>query len=125
MTAIKRLVSNAAAVIPATLMVFIAAVFLSYGVNAFTTIYAVPGRPVHSFALWCSFASSVVAAGLWTALAAKKELIDKAALSSGGDPAAREQRRMDMWHDIWLKASLYLGGAAAFSILAMVILVFP
>jgi hypothetical protein len=120
-TVITRLVTAAAAAIPASLMVFIAAVFLSYGVNAFTTIYAVPGRPVHSFALWCSFVSSVVAAGLWTALAAKKELIEKAALSGG----AREQHRTEMWHDISLKALLYLGGATAFSILAMVILVLP
>jgi hypothetical protein len=124
-TVITRLVTAAAAAIPASLMVFIAAVFLSYGVNAFTTIYAVPGRPVHSFALWCSFVSSVVAAGLWTALAAKKELIEKAALSGGGDLAAREQHRTEMWHDISLKALLYLGGATAFSILAMVILVLP
>ena len=53
-------------------MVFAAAIFLSYGVNAFTTIYAIPGHPVHSFALWCSFISSIIAAGLWTAIAAKK-----------------------------------------------------
>jgi hypothetical protein len=122
---IRRLVSATAAAIPASLIVFIAAVFLSYGVNAFTTIYANPGHPVRSFALWCSFASSVVAAGLWTALAAKKELIEKAILSGGGDPATREQRRTEMWRDISLKALLYLGGATASSLLAMVILVFP
>jgi hypothetical protein len=119
-----RLASAAAAAIPGSLMVFIAAVFLAYGVNAFTTIYADPGHPVHSVALWCSFASSVVAAGLWTALSAKKELIEKAVLS-GGDAATSEQRRADMWHDIALKALLYLGGAAAASIFAMVILVVP
>lgn len=120
-----RLAGKAAAAIPASLMVFIAAVFLSYGVNAFTTIYANPGHPAHSFALWCSFASSVVAAGLWTALAAKKDLIEKAVLSGGGDLATREQRRTDMWHDISVKALLYLGGATVSSILAMAILVFP
>jgi hypothetical protein len=124
-TAITRLASAAAAAIPASLVVFIAALFLAYGVNAFTTIYADPGHPVHSFPLWCSFASSMVAAGLWTALAATKELIEKAVLSDSGYPATSEQRRTDMWHDIPLKALLYLGGAAAASILAMVILVIP
>jgi CheY-like chemotaxis protein len=123
--AIKRVVSAAAAAIPGNLMIFIAAVFLSYGVNAFTTIYAVPGHPVHSFALWCSFASSVIGAGLWTALAAKKERIEKAAASSGGDLTARKQLRTQMWSGSWLTVSVYLGGGAAFSILAMVILVFP
>ena len=125
MTAISRLVGACGAAIPANLMIFIAAVFLSYGVNAFTTIYAVPGHPTHSFALWCSFASSVVAAGLWTALASKKEHIEKAAASFPGDRAAREQLRTQLWHASWLKALVYLGGAAALSILAMVILIFP
>jgi hypothetical protein len=124
-TAIRRLASAAAAAVPASMLVFVAAVFLAYGVNAFTTIYAVPGRPAHSVALWCSFASALVSAGLWTALAAKKELIEKAALSSGGDPAARERLRTGMWADNSLKALLYLGGAAASSVLAMVILVLP
>jgi hypothetical protein len=121
-TGIRRLVSAAAAALPVSLMVFIAAIFLSYGVNAFTTIYAVPGHPAHSFALWCSFVSAMIAAGLWSA---KKERIEKATLSGGGDLAAREQRRLQMWDEISLKAALYLGGATAFSILAMVILVFP
>jgi hypothetical protein len=124
-TVVRRLIGASAAAIPANLMIFIAAVFLSYGVNAFTTIYAVPGHPVHSFALWCSFASSVVAAALWTALAAKKEQIEKATASGGGDLATRERIRAQLWDDSWIKALLYLGGSAAFSILAMVILVFP
>jgi hypothetical protein len=122
---VRRLIGTSAAAIPANLMIFIAAVFLSYGVNAFTTIYAVPGHPVHSFALWCSFASSVVAAALWTALAAKKERIEKATASRGGDLADRERIAAQLWHDSWIKALLYLGGSAAFSILAVVILVFP
>jgi hypothetical protein len=122
---IMRLASAAATAIPASLMVFIAAVFLTYGVNTFTTIYAVPGHPIHSFALWCSFVSSVTAAGLWTTLSAKKELIEKAVLYGGGDLAARDQHRTEMWNDVALKALLYLGGATAFSILAMVILVVP
>jgi hypothetical protein len=123
--AVRRLVGASATVIPGNLMIFAAAVFLSYGINAFTTIYAEPGHPVHSFALWCSFASSVVAAGLWTALAAKKEQIERATTSGPGDWTAREDRRKQLWHESWLKALVYLGGAAAFSILAMVILVFP
>ena len=125
MTAVRQLVGACAAAIPGNLMIFIAAVFLSYGVNAFTTIYANPGHPVHSFALWCSFTSSVLAAGLWTALSAKKEQIEKATASGGGDLTEREQRRMRLWDDSWRKALGYLGGAAGFSVLALVILVFP
>jgi hypothetical protein len=123
--AVRRLAGVCAAAIPTNLMIFIAAIFLAYGVNAFTTIYAVPGHPVHSFAQWCSFASSMVAAGLWTALSATKERIEKATASGPGNMAAHEELRMKLWRDSWLRALVYLGGAAAFSILAMVILVFP
>jgi hypothetical protein len=123
--ALKRLIGRGGAAIPSNLAVFVAAVFLSFGVNAFTTIYAVPGHPVHSFGLWGSFASSVIAAGLWTALAAKKDSIDKATLSRGGDLDKREAARMQMWRDVWLRTLIYLGGAAAFSIAALVALVVP
>jgi hypothetical protein len=122
---IMRLASASAAAIPVSLMVFIAAIFLTYGVTTFSTIYAVPGHPVHSVALWCSFVSSMAAAALWTTLSAKKELIEKTALSGPGDVAARNQHRTQMWDDVALKALLYLGGAAACSVLAMVILVVP
>jgi hypothetical protein len=111
--------------IPANLTIFIAAIFLSNGVNVFTTIYAVPGKPVHSFGLWCSCISSVLAAALWTALAAKKDLIDKAVLSGASELDQREAKRTEMWNDVWLQAFVYLGGAVAFSVLAMGVLVFP
>lgn len=118
-------VARLGAKIPANLTVFVAAIFLSNGVNVFTTIYAQPGKPVHSFGLWCSCISSVVAAGLWTALAAKKDLIDKAAMSAASAPDRREEKRVEMWGDVWLQAMTYLGGAVAFSVLAMVVLVIP
>jgi len=122
---LRGLIGRGGAAIPNNLVVFIAAIFLSYAVNAFTTIYAVPGHPVHSFGLWGSFVCSVVAAGLWTALAAKKDVIDKAILSSGGDLAAREAARMRMWREVWLRTLIYLGGGVAFAIAAMLVLVFP
>lgn len=125
MEPVKRLVSRSGAVIPSNLAIFVAAVFLSYGVNAFSTIYTVPGHPAHSPALWISFASSVIAAIMWTALAAKKEVIDKATLSGGGDLDAREATRMRMWREVWVRTLVYLGGAAVFSILTLVVLVFP
>jgi hypothetical protein len=110
--------------IPGNLAVFVAAIFLSNSVNVFTTIYARPGKPVPSPGLWWSCISSLVAAGLWTALAAKKESIDKATQSGAVDLAQRERVRAQMWNDIWARASLYLGGAIVFSILAMMALVF-
>jgi hypothetical protein len=125
MDSLKWLIVRSGAAIPSNLAVFAAAIFLAYGVNAFTTIYAMPGRPVHSPALWGSFVSSVVAAGLWTALAAKKDSIDKAALSGVGNHDEREAERLRMWQEVWLRTLIYLGGAAAFSITALVVLVFP
>jgi hypothetical protein len=111
--------------IPGNLVVFVAAIFLSNSVNVFTTIYAQPGKPILSSGLWSSCISSLLAAGLWTALAAKKDSIDKAAQSGAGDPGRREAVRAQMWDDVWLRASLYLAGAIGFSALAMVALVFP
>lgn len=125
MDPLKRLISRGGAAIPNNLVIFIAAVFLSYGVNAFSTIYTVPGHPVHSFGLWGSFISSVVAAGLWTALAAKKDVVDKALLSHGGDLNDRESERARMWGEVWLQTLIYLGGAAVFSILTLLVLAFP
>jgi hypothetical protein len=125
MNTLKWLIGRSGTAIPSNLAVFVAAIFLSYGVNAFTTIYAVPGHPVHSFGLWGSFVSSLIAAGLWTALAAKKDSIDKATLSGGGDLGKREATRMQMWQDVWLRTLIYLAGAAVFSIMALIALVFP
>jgi len=110
--------------IPGNLAVFVAAIFLSNSVNVFTTIYARPGKPVQSAGLWWSCISSLVAAGLWTALAAKKDSIDKAAQSGAVDAAQRERVRARMWNDIWVRVSLYVGGAVGFSVLAMMALVF-
>ncbi len=110
---------------PTNLIVFFAAIFLSNGVNVFTTIYARPGKPAHSLGLWCSCISSVLAAALWTAFSAKKDLIDKAALSGASDPDQRNEKRAQMWDDVWVRAMAYFVAAVSFSILAMVILVVP
>lgn len=110
---------------PATLAVFIAAIFLSNGVNVFTTIYAVPGKPVHSLALWCSAAASIGAAGFWTALATKKDMIDKAVLSGAADHHERADLREEIWAAVWRRVMVYLAGAVVLSILAMLILVLP
>jgi hypothetical protein len=122
---VRRLVGACVASVPGNLMVFVAAIFLAYGVTAFATIYAVPGHPVHAFAQWCSFAASMVAAALWTALSVMKERIEKATASGPGGLAAHDEYRMRLWRQSWLQALAYLGGAAAFSVLALVILIFP
>lgn len=125
MGTVRRLAGACAASVPANLVVFVAAIFLAYSVAAFAEIYSVPGHPVHSSAQWCSFASSMAAAALWTALSVMKERIEKATASGPGGLAAHDEFRMRLWHEGWLKALVYLGGAAAFSILALVILIFP
>ena len=125
MAVLKRFVIRLGMAIPGSLMVFIAAVFLSDGVNVFTTIYAVPGHPVHSLNLWVSCASAVVAAALWSVLAAKKDAIDKAVLSASENLTQREQRRTEMWNGIWLRTLAYVGGATACSLVALFILVLP
>jgi hypothetical protein len=66
-----------------------------------------------------------VAAGLWTALAAKKDSIDKAVQSASAEPSQREVIRVQMWEDVWLRTGGYLLGAVGLSILAMVALVIP
>lgn len=111
--------------IPGNLSIFVAAIFLSNSVNVFTTIYAVPGKPVHSLGLTFSCVASLLAAGLWTALAAKKDLIEKAAASGASSPKERERMRDQMWEDVWLRILCYLGGAIILSILALVALVVP
>jgi hypothetical protein len=111
--------------IPGNLSIFVAAIFLSNSVNEFTTIYAIPGKPVRSFGLTFSCISSLLAAGLWTALAAKKDLIEKAVASGASSPKEREQLRDQMWEDVWLRILVYLGGAIILSILALVALVVP
>jgi hypothetical protein len=110
---------------PGNLSVFVAAIFLSNSVNVFTTIYATPGKPVKSVGLICSCASSLLAAGLWTGFASKKDLIEKAVASGASSPGERERLRGQMWEDIWLRVLGYFGGAVALSILALVVLVVP
>ena len=109
--------------LPGNLVVFVAAIYLSNGVNVFTTIYSQPGRPVESPGLWLSCFSSLMAAGLWTALAVKRDVIEKAALSGTTDPVEREALRAQMWGDVWIRVVAYLGLALALSFLAMVALV--
>lgn len=125
MTVLRLAITRVAMRMPATLVVFIAAIFLSNGVNMFTTIYAVPGKPVHSLALWCSAVTSITAAGFWTALATKKDMIDKAVLSGAADQGSRVKLREDIWADVWRRVMVYLLGAAALSVLAMAVLVLP
>lgn len=125
MTTLRLGATRAATRVPTNLAVFIAAIFLSNGVNVFTTIYATPGRPVHSPQLWCSAIASIAAAGFWTALAAKKDHIEKAVLSGSADPLQRGVFREQMWADVSLRVTTYLSGAVVTSILAMVILVLP
>jgi hypothetical protein len=114
-----------AAHIPQNLSVFIAAIFLSNSVNEFTTIYAVPGKPVVSFGLILSCVSSLIAAGFWTALAAKKESIEKAVASGAFSLKEREQLGERMWTDVWLRILFYLTGAVVLSLLGLIALMIP
>jgi len=75
----------------ANLVISVVAIFLSNSVNIFTTIYAHPGRPV-LFYPCLSYISSLFTAGLRTALAAKKDAIDKA-------DGRRLQRRQN--NEVW------------------------
>lgn len=125
MARLRLAVTGVATRMPTTLAVFIAAIFLSNGVNVFTTIYAVPGRPVHSLALWCSAVASIGSAACWTALATKKDMIDKAVLSGGADQSERTELREEIWAAVWRRVMVYLAGAVVLSILAMVVLVLP
>lgn len=125
MSYVKRFVRWAAAHLPDNLSVFIAAIFLSNSVNEFTTIYAVPGKPVVSFGLIFSCASSLLAAGFWTALAAKKGSIEKAVVSGASSLVDREQLRERMWDDVWLRILLYLTGAVVLSLLGLIALMVP
>jgi hypothetical protein len=122
---LRRSIGQIGVRVPGNLVIFIAAIFLSNSVNVFTTIYAQPGRPVSAPGLWWSCISSLVAAGLWTALAAKKDSIDKAVQSASAEPSQREVIRVQMWEDVWLRTGGYLLGAVGLSILAMVALVIP
>jgi hypothetical protein len=122
---VKRAVVYVGIRVPGNLTIFVAAIFLSNGINVFTNIYSQPGKPSHSFGLWCSCVSSVAAAALWTALAAKKDVIDRAVVSGAERPDQREAVRAQMWSDVWLRSMAYLLGAVGFSILAMVVLVIP
>lgn len=122
---IERAMPWLASRIPQNLSVFIAAIFLSNSVNEFTTIYATPGKPIHSFGLIFSCVSSLLAAIFWTALAAKKESIEKAAESGASSLREREQLRDSMWLDIRAKVLFYLGGAILLSMAGLIALILP
>jgi hypothetical protein len=122
---LKGLARWAGGAIPQNLLVFFAAILLSNCVNVFTTIYAVPGHPVRSLSLICSCVASLLAAGCWTGLAAKKDRIEKALVSGYSDPHEREEARAGMWEGIWFRATLYFGGGIVFSVTALLVLVFP
>jgi hypothetical protein len=108
---------------PPNLSVFIAAIFLSNSVNVFTNIYGSGSVPSRYRELLASSLGSLVAAGLWTAIAGKSELIERAAMSSSPEVRKREEERKRLWGDVWARYFLYLIGAVLFSIFSLVILV--
>ena len=122
---IRRWILRAEQRIPVNLIIFIAAIFLSNCVNEFTTIYAQPGKPSSSIGLWLSCVASLLAAGLWTALAAKKEAIAKAAQSGTTDPERRPKIANTLWGDVWIRTTFYFGSAVVLSITALAALVIP
>lgn len=109
--------------IPANLAVFIAAIFLSNSVNLFTTIYGSTDLPARYAALLFSCIASLLAAGLWTALAAKTDLIEKTIASGSPDSSKRESIRETLWDDVWKRMAAYLGAAVILSFSALLALV--
>lgn len=109
--------------IPANLAVFIAAIFLANSVNLFTTIYGSTDFPVRYTTLLFSCIASLLAAGLWTALAAKTELIEKTVASGSPDSSKREAIRETLWDDVWKRMAAYLSAAVILSFSALLALV--
>lgn len=109
--------------LPPNLSIFIAAIFLSNSVNVFTNIYGSSSLPPRAGAMFTSCIGSLVAAALWTALAAKAEQIEKAALSASQDFREREIERESLWNDVWLRVGLYMAGAIISSVLSLAVLV--
>jgi hypothetical protein len=109
--------------IPPNLAVFIAAIFLSNSVNLFTTIYGSVDLPPRYPALLFSSIASLFAAGLWTALAAKTDLIEKTVTSGSQDSTERESIREAVWNDVWVMIAAYLGVAVTLSLSALLVLV--
>jgi hypothetical protein len=109
--------------IPANLAVFIAAIFLSNSVNLFTTIYGSADIPPRYAALLFSCIASLLAAALWTALAAKTDLIEKTVASASPDFNKRESIRESIWNDLWIRMSIYLSAAVISSLSALFALV--
>jgi|HubBroStandDraft_6_1064221.scaffolds.fasta_scaffold1724173_1 hypothetical protein len=109
--------------IPPTLSVFVAAIYLSNSVNVFTNIYGSGSLPPRHGVLLTSCVGSLLAAALWTAVAGKSEVIERAAISSSVEIKKREEVRKDLWGDVWARYLLYLTGAVCFSIFSLAILI--
>jgi hypothetical protein len=109
--------------IPPNLSVFIAAIFLSNSVNLFTTIYGNENLPPRYSTLLFSSIASLLAAGLWTALAAKTDLIEKTVASGSQDSSKQKSIREAIWNDVWVRMAAYLGAAVILSFAALLVLV--
>lgn len=111
--------------LPPNLCIFVGAIFLSNSVNVFTNVYGTGVLPQRSPLLLASCIGSVIAAGLWTALAGKTELIEKTVLSASQDARQREVVRAELWNDVWRRVAAYICGALVFSVGSLVVLVWP
>lgn len=109
--------------IPTNLAIFISAIYLSNGVSLFTKIYGNTALPPRYTPLLFSCISSLLAAGLWTALAAKTDRIEKAVAYGSRDPRERQSIRENLWNDVWIRMASYLGGAIVLSLSALLALV--
>src|SRR5437879_6224372 len=103
---IRRAVRGAGARIPINLYVFVAAIFLSNGVNLFNMVYGGDQRPSRSSAILLSCAASVGAAAFWTVLASKVDLIEKTVASASRDSKQRESVREELWNDVWSRVGV-------------------
>jgi hypothetical protein len=122
---IRRAVQGAGARIPINLYVFVAATFLSNGVNLFNMVYGGDQRPSRSFTILLSCAASVGAAAFWTILASKVDLIEKTVASASRDSKQRESVREELWNDVWPRVGAYLVTALVLSSVALAVLVVP
>jgi len=123
LNALKRLVGRLGPQIPSNLCVFIAAIFLSNAVNLFNMVYGGDSKPLRSDLILISSAVSVLSAAMWTALAAKLDLIEKTAMSATQVYSERERIIQALWSDVALRFGAYLILAIGSSFVALVVLI--
>ncbi len=99
----RRLVMN----IPSMLVVFFAAVFINNTINLLIRVYGSDDVPARATSLQASAAISLLAAGAWTALAAKLEHIERA-MEKHPDSVSHRDEREHAYDVVLPRLSVYL-----------------